>query len=36
MNISSLLTMHYENISDWTLSENKPKQSQFLYQELRA
>ena len=24
MNISSLVTMHYENISDWTLGENKP------------
>jgi len=29
MNISSLITMHYENISDWTLGQNKPKQTQF-------
>ena len=21
--------MHYENISDWTLGQNKPKQTQF-------
>ena len=28
-NITSLLTMHYENISDWTFGENKPKQTQF-------
>ena len=34
MNIYLLLTMDYENISDWTLGENKPKQTQFLYQEL--
>jgi len=24
MNISSLIRMRYENLSDWTLSENKP------------
>jgi len=24
MNVSSILTMDYENISDWTLGENKP------------
>ncbi|HUU20692.1 MAG TPA: hypothetical protein VMW72_26330 [Sedimentisphaerales bacterium] len=24
MNVNILLTMDYENISDWTLSENKP------------
>jgi hypothetical protein len=29
MNISSLVTMHYENLSDWTLGENKPNQTQF-------
>jgi len=28
MNLNSLLTMDYENISDWTLGENKPKQTQ--------
>ena len=28
-NISSLVTMYYENISDWTFGENKPKQTQF-------
>ena len=34
MNVSFFYKMDYENISDWTLGENKPKQSQFLYQEL--
>jgi len=29
MNVSSLATMDYENISDWTLGENKANQSQF-------
>ena len=29
MNIYLLLTMDYENISDWTLGESKPKQTQF-------
>jgi len=29
MNISSSVTMHYENTSDWTLVESKPKQTQF-------
>jgi hypothetical protein len=24
MNVNSLLTMDYENISDWTLGESKP------------
>ncbi len=24
MNINSLITMDYENISDWTLGQNKP------------
>jgi len=24
MNVNSLLTIDYENISDWTLGENKP------------
>jgi len=24
MNVSSILTRDYENISDWTLGENKP------------
>ncbi|HUU18819.1 MAG TPA: hypothetical protein VMW72_16835 [Sedimentisphaerales bacterium] len=24
MNVNSLITMDYENISDWTLGENKP------------
>jgi len=28
MNVSLNTTMDYENISDWTLGENKPKQSQ--------
>ena len=28
MNISSLIRMCYENISDWTLGENKPNQTQ--------
>jgi len=28
MNLSLLATMDYENISDWTLGENKPKQTQ--------
>jgi len=25
MNVSSILTRDYENIANWTLSENKPK-----------
>jgi len=29
MNVSFFYTKYYENISDWTLGENKPKQSQF-------
>ncbi len=24
MNVNSLITMNYENISDWTIGENKP------------
>ena len=24
MNITSLITIHYEKLSDWTLGENKP------------
>ena len=28
MNVNSLITIDYENISDWTLGENKPKQTQ--------
>jgi len=28
MNVRSLITMDYENIANWTLGENKPKQSQ--------
>jgi len=28
MNVSSILTTAYENKSNWTLGENKPKQSQ--------
>jgi len=28
MNVNSLVTIDYENISDWTLGENKPKQTQ--------
>jgi len=27
-NLNSLVTMDYENISNWTLGENKPKQTQ--------
>ncbi len=29
MNVNTLITMDYENISDWTLGENKPNQTQF-------
>jgi len=29
MNVTSLITVVYENIANWTLGENKPKQSQF-------
>ena len=29
MNANSLATMNYENISNWTLGENKPNQTQF-------
>jgi hypothetical protein len=29
MNVTSFITNKYENISDWTLGENKPNQSQF-------
>jgi len=29
MNVSLNTTMDYESISDWTLGENKPNQSQF-------
>ncbi len=29
MNVSAVKTREYENISNWTLGENKPKQSQF-------
>ena len=28
MNVNSLITIDYENISDWTLGQNKPNQSQ--------
>ena len=28
MNVNVYFTMDYENISDWTLGENKPNQSQ--------
>jgi len=28
MNVSSILTTYYENKSNWTLGENKPKQTQ--------
>ncbi len=28
MNVTSLITMEYENISDWTLGKNKPNQTQ--------
>jgi len=29
MNVNSFITTDYENISNWTLGENKPKQTQF-------
>jgi len=29
MNVTSFLQKDYENISYWTLGENKPKQTQF-------
>ena len=29
MDVSSVLTKDYENIANWTLGENKPKQSQW-------
>jgi hypothetical protein len=29
MNVTYLITMDYENKSNWTLGENKPKQTQF-------
>jgi len=29
MNVTSYITKDYENIADWTLGENEPKQSQF-------
>ncbi len=32
MNVSIFSQKDYENISDWTLGENKPNQTQFLYQ----
>jgi len=28
MNVTSLITVDYENISNWTLGENKPNQTQ--------
>ncbi len=28
-NVTSLVTTDYENIANWTLGENKPKQTQF-------
>ena len=31
MNISSLLTMDYANLCNWTLGENKPNQTQFQH-----
>jgi len=36
MNVSFVLTKNYENKFNWTLGENKPNQTQFLHQELRA
>ena len=30
MNINNVLTMDYENISNWAICENKPKQTQCL------
>jgi len=30
MNLKSLITVDYENKSNWTLGENKPNQTQFL------
>jgi hypothetical protein len=32
MNVNSILTKDYENNSNWTLGENKPKQTQFQRQ----
>ncbi len=29
MNLTSLITVDYENIANWTLGENKPNQTQF-------
>ncbi len=29
MNVTSLITVEYENIANWTLGENKPNQTQF-------
>jgi len=29
MNVSNILTMNYENKTNWTLGENKPNQTQF-------
>ncbi len=30
MNVSTIITRDYANIANWTLGENKPKQTQFL------
>jgi hypothetical protein len=35
MNISFIITMAYENKRNWTLSENKPNQTQFLAHKIR-
>jgi len=29
MNVTFFITKYYENIANWTLGENKPKQTQF-------
>ena len=29
MNVSTILTVDYKNIANWTLGENKPNQTQF-------
>jgi len=36
MDVTFYSTMNYENISDWTLGENKPKQSQSIGKELKC
>ena len=36
MNVSIFSQMDYENLSDWTLGENKPNQSQSLVKDLNA